>query len=286
VPISIFAVLLLFFLLFPKLGFAELALARARVRGHKLVEENRLSRSKPLDERYRDVTRVTMPRRRLEINLVLMGSLRAGSPRMALRSAFPLPARYVLALCLAVCGLAYGQFAYPEQEIHVRDLPSLTARSHHASDVLTTSLETIFNNRDVCCGKNSALEDSVQSSDPKSLKDIASKLQGRHLLSDGRSVTVAAEYLLPDAVNSGQLIGSILNQHPPLMEWNSHLYVVSGVTYVETVDYSSAVNTKAIHKFLLQDERFSDSRRAVAFDRTTDDWSKVQGFLFLQATLE
>ena len=35
------------------------------------------------------------------------------------------------------------------------------------------------------------------------------------------------------------------------MEWNSHLYVVCGVTYVETVDYSSAADTKAIHKFLL-----------------------------------
>jgi hypothetical protein len=130
------------------------------------------------------------------------------------------------------------------------------------------------------------LGDSVQSSDPKSLKDIATQLQGRHVLSDGRFVMVTAEYLLPEAVNSGQLIGTILNRHPPLMEWNSHLYVVGGVTYVETVDYSSGADTKAIHKFLLQDERFSDSRRAVSFDRTTDDWSKVQGFLFLQAAVQ
>ena len=202
---------------------------------------------------------------------------------MALRSGFLLRA---VPVCLTVCGLAYGQFAYPEQEVQVRDLPSLTARSTHASDVLTTSLETIFNNPDVCCGKNSALEDSVQSSNPKSLKDIAGKLQGKHVLSDGRSVMVTAEYLLPSAVNSGQLIGTILDQHPPLMEWNSHLYLVSGVTYVETADYSSGADSKAIHKFLLEDQRYSDSRRAVSFDRTADDWSKVQGFLFLQAEVQ
>ena len=35
---------------------------------------------------------------------------------------------------------------------------------------------------------------------------------------------------------------------------------------------------------LLQDVRFSDSRRAVTFDRLTEDASKVQGLLFVQAT--
>jgi len=143
-------------------------------------------------------------------------------------------------------------------------------------------LEIVFNDKEVCCGKNSALEDSVQSSDPKSLKDIASKLQGRHLLSDGRPIMVTAEYLPLDAVNSGHLISMIVNQHAPLMEWNSHLYVVYGATYVETVDYPTGSHMNAIHKFLLQDARFSDSRRAVSFDRVTDDAGKVQGVLFLQ----
>jgi len=37
-----------------------------------------------------------------------------------------------------------------------------------------------------------------------------------------------------------------------------------------------------IHKFLLWDTRFSDSRRTVVFDRETEDPGKVQGLLFLQ----
>jgi hypothetical protein len=36
-----------------------------------------------------------------------------------------------------------------------------------------------------------------------------------------------------------------------------------------------------IHKLLLLDTRYSGSRRAVTFNRETDDWSKVQGMLRL-----
>ena len=209
------------------------------------------------------------------------------SDRTMVRSAFLLPARRVVVLCLAVCCLAFGQTSYPEREVSIHDLPSLTARSTHASDVLATSLEIVFNDKDVCCGKNSALEDSVQSSDPKSLKDIASKLQGRHLLSDGRPIMVTAEYLTPDQISAGHLIYMLTEKHAPLMIWNSHLYVSDGVTYVETyvnsTDSSGGGVVYALHKFLLQDARFSDSRRKVSFDRLTDDLSKVQGLLFLQA---
>jgi hypothetical protein len=191
----------------------------------------------------------------------------------------------VLASCLAVGCFAHGQqVAYPEQEIRMQDLPALTARSAHAVDVLATSLEVLFKDKEVCCGKNSALEDSVESADPKSLKDIGNKLQGRHLLTDGRAFTVTTEYLTPDQVNAGHLITMIRNQHAALMMWNSHLYLVCGVTYVGTVDYSTNETAYAVHKFLLQDVRFSDSRRAVSFDRLTEDAGKVQGLLFVQAS--
>ena len=198
-------------------------------------------------------------------------------------SAFLLPVSCVVASCLALGCLASGQVAYPEQEVRIHDLPWLTARSTHRLDALVTSLEIIFNNKEICCGKNSALEDSVQSSDPRSLKDIASKLLGRHLLSDGRPITVTAEYLAPDQVTAGHLIAMLRDQHPALMMWNSHLYVVYGATFVETDDYSTNQIAYAVHKFLLQDVRFSDARRTLSFDRLTEDLSKVQGLLFLQS---
>jgi hypothetical protein len=197
---------------------------------------------------------------------------------------FLIPASFLVASGLALSCLASGQVAYPEQEIRIHDLPSLTAGSTHRLDALVTSLEIIFNNKEICCGKNSALEDSVQSSDPKSLKDIGSKLQGRHLLSDGRPITITAEYLPPDQVSAGHLIAMLRDQHPALMMWNSHLYVVYGATYVGTDDYSTNQIAYAVHKFLLQDVRFSDARRTLSFDRLTEDPTKVQGLLFLQST--
>jgi hypothetical protein len=148
--------------------------------------------------------------------------------------------------------------------------------------VLAASLEIVFKDKEVCCGKDSALEDSVQSADPKSLKDIASKLQGRHLLSDGRPIMVTAEYLTPDQVSAGHLIYMLAANHAPLMLWNLRLYVVDGASYVETIDPDGGVYY-VTHKFFLQDTRFSDSRREVSFDRVTEDASKVQGLLFLRA---
>jgi hypothetical protein len=180
--------------------------------------------------------------------------------------------------------LAEAQLLYQDQEIQVHDLPSLTARSLHSADVMLTSLDTVFHDHEICCGKDSALEDSVEAADPKSLKDVASKLQGRHLLGDGRPIMVSATYLTPDAVNSGLLVGWFLNQHAALMRWNSHVYVVHGIVYMwiassNGVD-SGVSESTAIRKFLLWDTRFSDSRREVVFNRDTDDLSKVEGFLF------
>ena len=151
--------------------------------------------------------------------------------------------------------------------------------------MLATSLEIVFNEKEVCCGKDSALEDSVAAADPKSLKDIAGKLQGRHLLSDGRAITVTAEYLTPDQVSAGHLIYMLAANHAPLMLWNSHLDVVDGASYVESFDPDGGV-AYVTHKFFLQDTRFSDSRRAVTFDRVTEDAGKVQGLLFLRAAAQ
>ena len=115
-----------------------------------------------------------------------------------------------------------------------------------------------------------------------SLESIANKLRGRNVLSDGRAFIVTTEYLSPPSVNVGQLITAVTEKHAPLMEWNSHLYVVYGVIFYETIDLSTGARTDTLDKLLLLDPRFSDERREVSFDRTTD-WEKVQGLLILLA---
>lgn len=191
----------------------------------------------------------------------------------------------VVALCLAVAGFVYGQVSYPGQEVRIGDLPALTAKTTNASDVLVTSVEIIFHDKDVCCGRNSALEDDIRAADPMSLKDVSDKLRGRHVVSDGRVFTVTAEYLPAAAATAGWLIGSLSAKQALLMEWNSHLYVVYGLTYVENVDSEGGI-MDVTHKFWLLDPRFSDERREVSFDRLTDDGAKVRGLLRLKAVVQ
>jgi hypothetical protein len=169
---------------------------------------------------------------------------------------------------------------YPDQEVRVTNLPSLTAPSPSSSAVLTTALEIILHDKAVCCGKNSALEDAVLS-ESLSLKDLSGKLQGRHLLSDdGRPFVVNAEYVPQGSINAGMLVGALQDQHALLIEWKSRLYVLYGAIFGAT-RYSSGNLQYSIHKLLLVDPRFSDQRRQTEFNRETDDWGKVQGLLRL-----
>ncbi len=186
--------------------------------------------------------------------------------------------------CLAFCCLAFAQISYGDREVRVQNLAAATARSADPADVLAASLEMVFRDREVCCGKDSALEYSLEKADPKSLQDVASKLQGRHLLSDGRPIMVQTEYLTPEQVSAGHMILMLREDRAPLMMWNSRLYVIDGMTYVESSDNEGNL-TYVIHKFSMQDARYSDLRRNVTFDRLKQDPSKIQGLLFVQAAL-
>ena len=184
-------------------------------------------------------------------------------------------------LSLALHGFAHGQHTYNPDGVRVSGLPKLMARTSEPSDVLMTSLDTVLHDREVCCGKDSALEDSAQRADPASLPDIAAKLQGRHLLSDGRPIMVTAQYVAPEAINASLLIETLLQKHAMLMMWKSHLYVLCGLSYVEDYDPKRATGLDNVTKLLLIDTRYSDARRNVEFDRQTEDWSKVQGVIWL-----
>ena len=185
----------------------------------------------------------------------------------------------IAVLCLAFCSSVHAQNTYIPKSVSIDSLPKLMARSHDASDVLLTSLDTILQDRTVCCGKDSALEDSVQRADPASLQDVAAKLQGRHLLSDGRPIMVTAKYVAPDVINGYLLVSTLQEKHAMVLSWKSHLYVLYGVTYVEDYDPNSHTNSYIIRKLLLIDTRYSDARRNLEFNRETDDWSKIQGVL-------
>lgn len=191
-----------------------------------------------------------------------------------------------LLLCLVVSAL-YGQGVYsnyptirPNQEIRVPDLPRLKARTRDRSDVLLTSLDIIFHNHEICCGRDSALEDSAQQADPRSMKDIVAKLQGRHLLGDGRPITVNVTDMMPYSPNPTAIVDALAKKQALLLMWNSRLYVLAGALYDESY-YQDGTTTDTINKFYLLDTRYSDGRREVTFTRLKDDWNDVQGLLLL-----
>ncbi len=197
---------------------------------------------------------------------------------------FFLPYVIILLSPLAYAQEGSSSVFLANQEARVANLPSLTAPSAHRSAVLATALETVLHDKAVCCGKDSALEDVAlyaSLSGPLSLKELSTKLQGRHLLSDGRPVMVNAEYIPHDSINPSLIVNNLTEQHAPLIEWKSHLYVLYGALFDETRDSPSGVRAYAIHKLFLLDLRFSDQRRETVFDRETDDWGQMQGLLLV-----
>jgi len=187
--------------------------------------------------------------------------------------------------CLLFGSFSPGQIAYQDQELQIHHLHALMSVSQDPSYVLLTSLDTILHDKSVCCGKDSALEDSVKAADPESLKDVASKLDGRHLLSDGRPIKVTTEYLTGAQASGGHLIKMIQDQHPALMQWNSQIYVVHGVDYFWQSDRQGGTYTQ-LHKILLWDTRYSDARREVTFTVGSEGAGKVEGILFVQAAVQ
>lgn len=165
----------------------------------------------------------------------------------------------------------------PNQVVRIANLPSLTAPSSNPTAVLATTLEIVIHDKDVCCGKDSGLEDAVLSA--SSLKDLSAKIQGRHVLGDGLSINVRAEYLPPSSLGAPLLVSTLMNQKPMLLEWKSRVYVVYGAVYDETRIYDPDGWQFVIHKLLLLDVRFSDHRREVEFNSESDDWNTIQGVL-------
>ena len=72
-------------------------------------------------------------------------------------------------------------------------------------------------------------------------------------------------------------------QHPLLIDWNGHLYVLYGAVFDEYV-YSNSTTQHVLKTLSLIDTRYSDERRYVSFNRQNDDWGKLTGSLTLSIT--
>ena len=203
---------------------------------------------------------------------------------MRLRLAF-LPILLVLASWVNAAGQSETDTyaVHPNLKVSVRSLPSFVSASKSDSAVITASLATLFMDPRICCGRNSGLEDQVGSIDVLSLREVGTRVRGKHYMSDGSSFVVTDHYWTASSVTPEVIIGSLSAQRPLLMTWDGHLFVLYGVVFDE-YKYDSGLTTHSIRKLLLVDTRYSDDQRYLSFDRQSDDWGKVGGLLALTVT--
>lgn len=165
----------------------------------------------------------------------------------------------------------------PNQEVRITSLPAIVADSKSASDVMVADVAIALMDPGLCCGRKSALEDSVRGA---SLKDLGESLRGKHYLDSGESIVVTDHYWPAANVHAEEIVNLLAGQQPLLMDWDGHVYLVYGAEFDEYA-YSSGGRADIIRELLLVDSRYSGKRRYTSFDRQNDDWGKVTGLLAL-----
>ncbi len=183
---------------------------------------------------------------------------------------------------------------HPNQEVRIAALPSTVAASTSKSDVLVASVATAVMERDVCCGRNSALEDQIiaasASTGKISLRELGEKLRGKHYLDNGASIFVADQYwpaapIEQNAVKPGDIISLPDGPAPIADELGRPACTFCMESYSTSAPTATlATIFRSIRTLLLIDTRFSGRRRYVSFNRQTDDWGKVTGVLALAIT--
>jgi len=193
--------------------------------------------------------------------------------------------RLLVALCALNSILAAQTYSSP-MEAKVSGLQLHAAKSRDGA--LATALEIMFRHREVCCGKDSSLVDVVARANPANLQDVATKLQGRHILGDGRPIQITATYYPSTPTNGtpsagSRVLSTLVSDHPLLMLWKGNLYVVHGANYTEQTFSDPAGGTSlndTIDTLLLYDPATGEE---TTFNRVSDNWNDVQGVLVVSA---
>jgi hypothetical protein len=195
-------------------------------------------------------------------------------------------------LVLVFLGLlsAHGQdyippsfFVRPNQQVALDNLHLRTAARPGPAATIAAALETVFDNPKVCCGEGSAFSEIPDLSGHPSLPEIGNKLSGTRTLGDGRQVKISARYRPGTNVTSFELVTLLSQGQRMLVQWNGRVYVLRGVTFDDDV-YSDGHHDYILRKLLLLDPSLKTTSREAAFDRSKDDWSKIDGFLLLNVS--
>ena len=170
----------------------------------------------------------------------------------------------------------------PNQRV-TADVPTYISTSADPLETLEATVATVLRDPTICCGKGSSLYARLLPMDARSLPRVAERLRGKHSFPYGSAFTIEDRYWPRESVHAEDILASLMQKRPLLMDWDGHIYALYGTVF-DLNKHSSGVEERIVRSFLLLDTRYSDGRRFVRFDREKDSWQKVRGFLEFKVT--
>lgn len=199
----------------------------------------------------------------------------------------------VLALLVVLSGFACQKkpqgaplTTIPDQQESVAGMPEVVALQQCENWAWAAAAESILRLQQVRLPQNywvmKASGGEVCIDRTPTLESIAAVLEGDYVLEDGRKVHLRTRIYhgAPTAVDD--IILAVRQQHPWLLYWRGHAYLLSGLVFDE---YQAGTGDRMFiaKRLLLQDPYFSSEKRHVIFDREQHEVSELEGMMEIVA---
>jgi hypothetical protein len=165
---------------------------------------------------------------------------------------------------------------HPNQRVIVANLPLVTAKDSSSSALAKAAVGIVLGSTKTECDSGSQLESVIDSNAGASLSALISKVDGATCSSGGQIKKVNASFTPNSAIVANNIIASILQQKPLLIQWKGAVYVLYGVVYDQHL-HQSGTQDNVVREFLLLDPRYRDKRRFTVFDSKENDFGEVEG---------
>lgn len=175
-----------------------------------------------------------------------------------------------------------GYREFDGQVSEIKDLHIVTAKQNCESWGWAAAIETMLAYRDVPLKQAYWADKASSGLCPPDLPDyeqLAQLIDDDYFLDDQRKLHLESRFYKGVSATPDFLILSMRQQHPLLLVWKDHPYVLYGVTYDEYI----AVNGSRM--FIIQKLSLADplaakrEKRFVTFDRSVDDTDDIGGIM-------
>ena len=174
---------------------------------------------------------------------------------------------------------------HPYRRIQISNLAGISSTDTTSPAITKAALAIVISASKVNCEHDSQLESIADANAGASLQTLVTKVAGAFCSENGRRFRVTASFVPNSAIQGNNIIASLKQGQPLLIEWKDVLYVLYGVVYDERI-HSSGRQDNFIREFLLIDPRYSDKRRLVTFERDKDNFAEVEGIASIRTTPE